>query len=91
MKKKLENMEIAVAKSIATNPLADLIDDATYDLLIKEDLLSLNGIRNYEIRREFKEHRENTKMSVGDIIDKVAEKYFMQFDTVKKIVYKVKK
>jgi hypothetical protein len=72
------------------NPLRDIIDDATFSELAKHNLFSEKAIRDYMIRRMFKNMRQN--MSAGDAIDKIREMYpYLQFDTVRKIVYQISK
>ncbi len=72
------------------NPLSDLIDDHTYLELEKHKLLSEKAIRDYQIRKLFKHMRAS--MSAGDAIDKIRDMYpYLQFDTVRKIVYQITK
>ena len=72
------------------NPLQDLIDDDVFFELNKHNLFSEKAIRDYKIRRLFRNMRE--EMSAGDAIDKIRELYpYLQFDTVRKIVYQIHK
>ena len=72
------------------NPLRDLIDDNTFTLLNDHNLLSEKAIRDYKIIKMFKEMRR--QMSAGDAIDKIRDMYpYLQFDTVRKIVYQIAK
>ncbi|MBN1446995.1 MAG: hypothetical protein JXA28_03615 [Bacteroidetes bacterium] len=72
------------------NPLQDLIDDDVFFELNKHNLFSEKAIRDYKIRRMFRNMRE--EMSAGDAIDKIREMYpYLQFDTVRKIVYQINK
>ncbi|MDT8322839.1 MAG: hypothetical protein RRA94_01920 [Bacteroidota bacterium] len=72
------------------NPLQDLIDDEVYFELNKHNLFSEKAIRDYKIRRMFRNMRQ--EMSAGDAIDKIREMYpYLQFDTVRKIVYQINK
>ena len=72
------------------NPLKDLIDDQTFAELERLKLFSDKAIRDYKIRRLFKSMRET--MSAGDAIDQIREMYpYLQFDTVRKIVYQISK
>ncbi len=78
------------AKTINKNPLGDLIDDDTYDKLIKFKLLDEKAIRDYRIRKMYKDMRR--EMSAGEAIDKIQEMFpYLQFDTIRKIVYQVSK
>ena len=68
------------------NPLRDLIDDQTFLELERHKLFSEKAIRDYQIRRMFKDMRQS--MSAGDAIDRIREMHpYLQFDTVRKIVY----
>jgi hypothetical protein len=72
------------------NPLRDIIDDATFETLERHKLFSEKALRDYKIRRLFKDMR--LTMSAGDAIDRIREMYpYLQFDTVRKIVYQVGK
>jgi hypothetical protein len=74
----------------AENPLRDIIDDQTYLTLEKHNLFSEKALRDYMIRRLFKDMR--SEMSAGDAIDKIRDMYpYLQFDTVRKIVYQIAK
>jgi len=69
------------------NPLADLIEDDVYDVLNQYGLINHKSVRDYHIRRTFKDLR-SVKLSAGDAIDKIRQKYpYLQFDTIRKIVY----
>lgn len=69
------------------NPIPELIGDDTYSLLHLQGVLSETGIRNYVIRKKFKEFRSQ-KLSASDAIDKITQEFgYLQFDSVRKIVY----
>ncbi len=70
-----------------SNPLSDLVSDEIYDLLQSRGLINEKSVRDYTIRKKFKELRES-KFSTGDAIETIREDYpYLQFDTIKKIVY----
>ncbi len=72
------------------NPLDDIIDDTTFEELYKNNLFNDKAIRDYKIRRMFRDYRSS--MSAGDAIDAIREKFpYLQFDTVRKIVYQISK
>jgi hypothetical protein len=76
---------------IGNNPLADLISDNVYDILNSRGLINEKTVRDYQIKRQFKEMRE-TKMSATIAIDKIRDAYpYLQFDTIRKIVYQIQK
>ena len=71
------------------NPLSELISDDLYQLLEHHSLLSEKGIRDYKIRMKFRLLREN-EVPACDAIEQLREEYpYLQFDTVRKIVYKL--
>ena len=73
------------------NPLSDLISDEIYDLLDAHGLIDEKAVRDYQIRKTFKQLRA-TKVSAGDAIDTIREDYpYLQFDTIRKIVYQISK
>jgi len=73
------------------NPLSDLISDDIYELLDSHRLIDEKAVRDYRIRKKFKQLRA-TKISAGDAIDTIREDYqYLQFDTIRKIVYQISK
>ncbi len=73
------------------HPLSDLISDEIYDLLDSQGLIDEKAVRDYQIRKRFKMLR-STKVSAGDAIDTIREDYpYLQFDTIRKIVYQISK
>jgi hypothetical protein len=77
-------------KSNNTNPLSELIDDDVFETLKKFKLLDEKAIRDYKIRQMYKDMRR--EMSAGEAIDKIQEMFpYLQFDTIRKIVYQVSK
>lgn len=73
------------------NPLADLISDEIYELLDSRGLINEKSVRDYQIRKKFKTLREQ-KVSASDAIDRLREDYpYLQFDTIRKIVYQLQK
>ena len=77
-------------KTKSENTLSELIDDETYNNLKKYKLLDEKAIRDYKIRQMYKDMRR--EMSAGEAIDKIQEMFpYLQFDTIRKIVYQVAK
>ncbi len=71
------------------NPIADLIPDAVYEVLDANHLLSEKGIRDYQIRLRFRNLREGD-VAATDAIEQLREEYpYLQFDTLRKIVYRL--
>jgi len=78
-------------KAKIENPLSDLISDEIYDLLNAQGLIDEKSVRDYQIRKKFKQLRAS-KISAGDAIDSIREEYpYLQFDTIRKIVYQISK
>ena len=72
------------------NPLAEFISDETYHLLNSKGLINAKSLRDYQIRSKFKELREKN-ISASDAIDQLRNEYaYLQFDTIRKIVYHIK-
>ena len=72
------------------NPLSELISDDTFDLLSSKGLINEKSLRDYEIRKKFKALR-NKKITASDAIDSLRNDYpYLQFDTLRKIVYHIK-
>ena len=73
------------------NPISDLISDEIYELLDSNGLIDQKAVRDYQIRKKFKQLRAS-KISAGDAIDTIREDYpYLQFDTIRKIVYQISK
>jgi len=71
------------------NPLSDLVSDDIYELLDSNGLIDEKAVRDYQIRRRFKQLRA-TKINAGDAIDTIRKDYqYLQFDTIRKIVYQI--
>ena len=71
------------------NPLSGLIEDEVYDVLDQHNLLSEKGVRDYQIRKKFRAMRRDD-VAAYDAIEQLREEYpYLQFDTIRKIVYKM--
>jgi hypothetical protein len=78
-------------KAKIDNPLSDLISDEIYEILNTQGLIDEKSVRDYQIRKKFKQLRAG-KVSAGDAIDAIREEYpYLQFDTIRKIVYQISK
>jgi len=77
------------SESFDLNPLEGLISEATYNTLIDNNLLSEKGVRDYQIRRHFRSMR-GENVPAYEAIEQLREEYpYLQFDTIRKIVYKL--
>lgn len=73
------------------NPLAELISDELYEKLESHDLLNEKSVRDFMIRRKFRTLRDGD-VPAYDAIELLREEYpYLQFDTIRKIVYKLNK
>jgi hypothetical protein len=71
------------------NPLDGLIPDEVYEVLEEHRLLSEKGVRDYQIRQKFRIYRDGN-VPAYDAIENLREEYpYLQFDTIRKIVYKL--
>ena len=76
---------------LGNNPLADLISDNVYEILNSRGLINEKSVRDYQIKRRFKKMRED-RISATIAIDKLRDEYpYLQFDTIRKIVYQIQK
>ena len=71
------------------NPISHIVNDELYSKLEHLDLLNLKKIRDYEMRTMYEGFKKD--MNATDAIERVREEYpYLQFDTVRKIIYSVK-
>jgi hypothetical protein len=71
------------------NPLSELISDDIYELLNSNGLIDEKSARDFQIRLKYKQLRAS-KVSAGDAIEAIKQLYsYLQFDTIRKIVYHV--
>ncbi len=70
-----------------SNPISELINDDVYTLLTSRGLIDEKSARDYLIRKKFKDLRAK-KISASNAIEVLREEYpYLQFDTIRKIVY----
>lgn len=70
------------------NPIRDFVPDEVLSKLRAHRLLDEKQLRDYHIRQIFKSAREQ-RLSAADAIEHVQREYpYLQFDTIRKIVYK---
>ncbi len=72
------------------NPLSELITDDVYQLLESQGLINQKSLRNYLIRQKFKQMRRREIGAAKAISELRAEYPYLQFDTLRKIVYNIK-
>jgi len=70
------------------NPISELITDDIYELLSSRGLIDEMSVRDYQIKKKFKMLRDR-KIRAGEAIEEIRKDYpYLQFDSIKKIVYK---
>jgi hypothetical protein len=77
------------ARRPLANPLAGLISDEDYHRLRDYHLLSERAIRDYQMRRHFREMRRDGVPANAALERLQAEYPYLQLDTIRKIVYHV--
>ena len=85
-----DGFSVSAQSHSRVNPLYEFIDDNTFSLLQQHKLIDQKSLRDYQIRKSYREMRDT--MSAGDAIDKLQQEHpYLQFDTIRKIVYQVSK
>jgi hypothetical protein len=69
------------------NPISDLISDDVYAILSKNGLIDKKSVRDFIIRRKFVSLRANNINSTDAIEALLNEYSYLQYDTIRKIVY----
>ncbi|GAB4428548.1 MAG: hypothetical protein OHK0039_47070 [Bacteroidia bacterium] len=73
-----------------SNPIPHIVPDEVYHTLERLNLLNQKVLRDFEIKRCYLDLRREGMRS-NDAIDRILESYpYLQFDTVRKIIYSVK-
>ena len=73
------------------NPLADLITDEVYETLNSRGLINEKSVRDHLIRKKFLDLKTRN-VSASQAIELIRQEYpYLQFDTIRKIVYQVQK
>ena len=69
------------------NPLGGLVPSDIYDVLAQHNLLNEKGVRDDQIRQQFRTLREHN-VPAYEAIEELREQHpYLQFDTIRKIVY----
>lgn len=72
------------------NPIRSIVSDELYEKLVELNLLNQKVLRDFEIKRRYMELRDEGQKS-AEAIESILESYpYLQFDTVRKIIYSVK-
>lgn len=72
-----------------TNPVPHLINDQVFSELLRLDLINEKKIRDIEMRLKYEQLRG--KMASTEAIEALRNEYpYLQYDTIRKIIYSVK-
>lgn len=73
------------------NPLSDLIPDEIYETLNSRGLINEKSVRDHLIRKKFMDFKSKN-INASQAIELIRQEYpYLQFDTIRKIVYQVHK
>jgi len=76
-----------VLESMFANPISELISDEIYYLLKDKNLINEKNLRDYQIKKKFKELRSSSSSST-EAIESIRQDYpYLQFDSIRKIIY----
>jgi hypothetical protein len=68
------------------NPLKPHIPDSVFQFLIEHNLLREKGVRDYQIRKRFRELRHT--YSTQQALEILQDEYpYLQYETIRKIIY----
>ena len=73
--------------SLDQNPLGDLVPAEVYQTLEAHNLLNEKGVRDYQIRQQFRSMRAEDVPAYEAIEELRGQHPYLQFDTIRKIVY----
>ena len=69
------------------NPLRSHIPDQIFDFLVRNNLLSEKGVRDFKIKQEFKTLKsQHPTRKALEILQ--SEYPYLQYETIRKIIYK---
>ncbi len=73
------------------NPLSDLISDEIFETLNSRGLINEKSVRDHLIRKKFIALKSNN-ITASLAIESIRQEYpYLQFDTIRKIVYQIQK
>jgi hypothetical protein len=73
------------------NPLSDLISDEIFMKLNSRGLINEKSVRDHLIRKKFLSLKAKN-ISASQAIESIRQEYpYLQFDTIRKIVYQIQK
>lgn len=73
-----------------SNPIRQILPDDLFSMLLELNLINRKVLRDFEIKREYKKLRKDGLRS-AEAIEAILDRYgYLQFDTVRKIIYSIK-
>lgn len=73
-----------------SNPIRQILPDDIFRMLLELNLINRKVLRDFEIKRQYKSFRRSGYKS-AEAIEALLEMYpYLQFDTVRKIIYSIK-
>ena len=73
-----------------SNPIRQILPDDLFSMLLELNLINRKVLRDFEIKRAYKKLRTNGLKST-EAIEAILDMYgYLQFDTVRKIIYSIK-
>jgi hypothetical protein len=80
-------VKVEVLEREFANPIPDLISDEIFYLLKDKNLINEKNLRDYQIKKKFRELR-NKSLSSTEAIESIRQDYpYLQFDSIRKIIY----
>jgi hypothetical protein len=77
--------------ALTKNPLSDIISDEVFDALYSKGLIHEKSVRDYLIRKKF-DLLKQRDLSATQAIETLRVEYpYLQFDTIRKIIYQIQK
>jgi len=73
-----------------SNPIRQILPDDLFRVLLELNLINRKVLRDFEIKREYKALRRKGLKSAEAIEDILGQYPYLQFDTVRKIIYSIK-
>ena len=73
-----------------SNPIRQILPDDLFSMLLELNLINRKVLRDFEIKRKYKLLRRQGNKSTEAIELLLAQYPYLQFDTVRKIIYSIK-
>jgi len=73
-----------------SNPIRQILPDELFSTLLELNLINRKVLRDFEIKREYKDLRTEGLKSCEAIFELLDRYPYLQFDTVRKIIYSVR-